>query len=247
MTKRLLTLALAAMLAFSLVVTASAAETIDFYANGMLKDFFDSDGDDDAAEGFLKNAGRGELDWKDGMLWYVDRPHSYSGLDILFAGVPDGSYTLVAEVKSSQAMAHGFSINANATGWGTVLSAGVGATSATLKLDLEIADGTASVTNTRGTANVRFVRLQNRGSVEEGDDNVEEDQPDFAIVSLKLVAAGDDGGNGSANGGNGSANGGGTAAPDGNKPVDTGIADVAVASAIALVAVGAVVFSRKRK
>jgi len=46
------------------------------------------------------------------------------------------------------------------------------------------------------------------------------------------------------NGGNG-ANGG--TPPDGSKPVDTGIADVAVASAIALVAVGAVVFSRKRK
>jgi len=52
----------------------------------------------------------------------------------------------------------------------------------------------------------------------------------------------------SAGGGNegGSENGAGTP-PEGNKPVETGIADVAVASAIALVAVGAVVFSRKRK
>jgi hypothetical protein len=42
--------------------------------------------------------------------------------------------------------------------------------------------------------------------------------------------------------------GGGNGGVDGDKkPVDTGIGDVAVASAIALVAVGAVVFSRKRK
>ena len=67
-------------------------------------------------------------------------------------------------------------------------------------------------------------------------------------TGLEDILAGVEFISGASSGGNdgGSANGSGTA-PDGNKPVDTGIADVAVASAIALVAVGAVAFSRKRK
>jgi hypothetical protein len=238
------------MLAFTFAFAASAAESIDFYANGMLKDFFDADGDDDAAEGYLKNAGRGELDWIDGALWFVDRPHSYSGLDVLFGNIPDGEYTLEVKVKSDQPMTNGFTINANATGWGTVLSEGVGATSATLTLELTIEGGRAiGVTNTRGNpADIAFVRIQTRGEIADGDDNVEEDQPDFGITGLRLIAAGDNGGNGGNgdNGGNGGGNGANGVDGD-KKPVDTGIGDVAVASAIALVAVGAVVFSRKRK
>jgi hypothetical protein len=75
---------------------------------------------------------------------------------------------------------------------------------------------------------------------------------DQNIVAIYLTdTAPEGGGNGGGNGENGEngTNGGDNGGVDGDKkpPVDTGIGDVAVASAIALVAVGAVVFSRKRK
>jgi hypothetical protein len=78
----------------------------------------------------------------------------------------------------------------------------------------------------------------------------------YEVISMRLKDSSgavlaeigfEDGGNGG-NGENGGNGGNGANGVDGDKkPVDTGIGDVAVASAIALVAVGAVVFSRKRK
>lgn len=236
MAKKISAFVLAALVAMSLVVTASAAGlTSKDYGSAEFDAFLDSG---DGTE-ILKNAGNGE--WDDGPnggLLKTNRVNDYDGIDvriyntdgdegeeIIFA---PGDYILEVEFKSTKD-AH-FSIE-GASPYGQIIGA-EGVTSATLKAPFTVnADGKADVVLDGNAKTVNSLRVTERNVV------------DFEIVSMKIYQAGG-GGTTPPAGGEG---GGATSGNDTKDGPTTGIADVAVASAIALVAAGAVVFSRKKK
>jgi hypothetical protein len=255
MAKRLLTVTLAIMLVFVFSMTATA---------NTAQDFVDAEGDDGAETGMIRNVGEFNSDMVNGRLIFdlrnINRGDgdNYSFFEFVGEEFEDGEYKIVVGFSADAAAE--FRLSTPGSPW-RVWTKSANVASGELSLDVTVEDnkfisntnwsddeGTAVAADPEVTFN--FVRF-----TVEGDGSSTPSQPVVTITKMQVfkgstlvfdvygIDEGGNGGNGENGGGNG-ANGG----VDGDKkPVDTGIAGVAVASAVALLAAGAVVISRKRK
>ncbi|MDR2531250.1 MAG: hypothetical protein LBC82_00185 [Oscillospiraceae bacterium] len=269
MAKKLLTFALVAMLVVAFSITASAktlvidgSEQFAAFADGESPWFMQSGGPDYALDS--------------GNLWIENRNNDYDALDFVVnsgdggdgeaarffgeANLEDGDYVLEFSVTMAQGTTFELKTNRDG-GWTTILESGVNATSFSGSVNFSVKDN-ETLRNAGAVANCKVIEVSSL----EGDDLITtgfrfqtaEPFSDFAVTELKIYSLGGDGGGGNDGAGDGGADGTGDDNSGGDAPVlgnddddkhgaDTGVADVAVASAIALVAAGAVVFSRKRK
>ena len=241
MAKKILAATLATMLALALVIVPSAKGALVIDLIGALEEYADS-GEADAND-YLLNAGGGARAWENGGLVLYDRGNDYDSVDLKAGNFADGTY--VVEVTFASTAPAKYKIGNGSGPYGDIKSV-ENSTSATLEVELAVADGkwqTALADSGQASKQER-IRFQT------------EDTNEFYIMGLKVYEAGgdavveanDDAGAGN-DGAADAASGAGdtaTATPEKGSP-NSGIGDVAVASAIAIVAAGAVVFSRKKK
>ena len=177
--------------------------------------------DDTDGHDYLVLAGSPNVDFADGAIWVTGRTANWNAIDFKAGDdgvLADGKYKLTVSFKSDVPMT--FQISMADAGYAGLAVADAG-TSATLSYEFEVSGGTAEVAGSRG-----WFRLNT------GDGETD----DYAITAVTIVSVG---------GGSGAGTTGG--AEDDKQDTETGLGDVAVASAIALLAAGAVVFARKRK
>lgn len=222
MTKKFFRLAVIAVATFSLAVTASAM-TIDLAAE------FDAMMADEGT--YLQRAGDPEFTFADGKITVSGRTADWNAVDFLFGSLEAGvDYTLT--VNFATEAPSGFLIAQADSPWGWLKDSGDVATTGVVVLEFTLDDDL-------------LFDGQNRVRLFQTDAAMD----DYSITGITLTS--------------------GAAAPpvvdeappvvDEAPPViadddsedkhepDTGIGDVAVASAIALLAAGAVIFSRKKK
>jgi hypothetical protein len=72
---------------------------IDLFDIGAAEEYA-NDGGMDSLE-WLKHVGRGDVSWINGEIWFTNRPHSYSGVDVRFENLPPGMYMLEVGVKTN--------------------------------------------------------------------------------------------------------------------------------------------------
>jgi len=259
MAKKLLTLTLAAMMIVTFAVTASARTlVID------LADHFELYVDTNEGP-MLMNSGNPERDLEGGVLWLVNRNLWYDNVDFVInagdggittgedrkfigdANLPNGKYVLELEmIAAGDAMLQVGT--GREAGFAAVATAPLGR-SAKFTIEFEVVQNTELTA--RGQVRdckVMLVKGEDGEMLTTGafkfwtaDPNETEGAPDnqvdIGIVSAKINSVtGSVAGNNNAGAGTDEKGGG-----------ETGVADVAVASAIAVIAAGAVVFSRKRK
>jgi len=225
----------------------------------------------DTNEGpMLMNSGNPERDLENGVLWLVNRSLWYDNVDFVinagdggittgedrkFIGdpnLPDGHYVLELEmIAAGNAMLQVGT--GREAGFAPVATAPLGNT-AKFTINFEVAQNTTITA--RGQVRdckIMLVKGEDGEMLSTGafkfwtadpneTEGAPENQVDIGIVSAKIYSV--PAGSGSATGNTNAGAGVGT---DEKGGAETGVADVAVASAIAVIAAGAVVFSRKRK
>ena len=237
MAKKVLTTIVACALVFSLFAIGASARTLVYDGADDLKNFtgsttkvYNHQGDlsDETGSGRLLLAGGPDTWAEDGKLGIQNRVNGYDSIDVSVADLPLGDYELVVSFASND-FTEFFIADADAD-WAT-LTEELG-TEATLNVKFSIV-----TTNDAGGRNAvaSSGAIQNRYRL-----NAAAGQT-YYVTGVKIYSLG--GGAVTAP----AAVGNTDAATDPSKLADTGVADVAVASAIALLAAGAVVFARKRK
>ncbi|MCL2693599.1 MAG: hypothetical protein FWE60_00660 [Oscillospiraceae bacterium] len=232
MAKKILILALAIVMATSFAVTASARGALVKDLADNLVQFAEIGNADE--EDWLQNSGGENAAFEDG-LWREKRIQDYDAVDIKAMNLSDGDYIVVVDVFAFTPTM--FTIQTGGSPYGPIIASADGVTSHTFEYAVSVDDGKWQVTLDNGTET-----SQERIRIQTGQDAPIDD---FCIKSIRIYEAGGGGG------GAAPADGGGAGATDGgadkDKQPDSGVGDVAVASAIALVAAGAVIFSRKKK
>ena len=253
MAKRLLTVTLAIMLVFALTAITASAQT-------PAEIFVDAGGDDGEETGKIRNIGDFNSEIKGGKLWFnlADENRgdgdNYSFFEFVAEEFEDGNYKIIVGFNASKAAV--IRLSTPGSPW-RVWTQTASIASGEITLDVTVEDGKFISTNTINNEGVSVAADKHayngvRFTVD-GDGQETPSQPNIEITKMQVfkgntavfdVYAADGVGNDISSGANG---GNGGTPPDGSKPVDTGIAGVAVASAVALLAAGAVIVSRKRK
>jgi hypothetical protein len=218
--RKTLAIIMACALFATLSVAASARLVIDLGAEfaAMMED-----------EGtYLQKAGGPDFTFADGKITVSGRTADWNAVDFIFNNLEAGvDYTLIVNFACD--VPSRFLIAQADNPWGWLEHTDADATTGTVSLDFKL------------DSSLLFDG-QNRVRLFQADAATD----DYSITGITLLggAAADGGATQNAGGATGGTTGG---ADDEKHGADTGIADVAVASAIAIVAAGAVIFSRKKK
>jgi hypothetical protein len=266
MFKKISIIALTVVMALALVVTASARTLVVEIGEAEFEAHAFGGGSD-----FLMQSGGPEYD-VDGGLWVVNRNETWdaidfvvnsgeggSGEDARYAGganFADGDYVLAFDMSVLGATTIQILTNRDG-GWATIMDSGSSDFSG--EIPFTVRDN-AEFSARGNTIDCKVIVVKGADGSEIVTTGIrfQTDAPlqDFVVKSLRVYEAGSasapvvttaaaaDSGTTTATATAGDTNVASDAQKDG---ADTGVADVAVASAIALVAAGAVAFSRKKK